>query len=94
MANCNCIDLVNDAMAEHNLELDLGLRVNWKTGKRLYPLPEICTRKIDKKKRGRTHVVLAHFCPFCGQKYDCEELDANVQDDRSETTLGSESGGN
>jgi len=39
----------------------------------MFSKPEVVvveTAKIDTKKRGRPPVMLASFCPFCGEKYD------------------------
>ena len=67
---CNCIDQVNEALASRNAQLDLGNRVDLRTGKRLEALPDLKLFKIDPKKRGSLPVLFAIYCPFCGTRYE------------------------
>ena len=58
---CSCISEVNAKLAESNGEL---LMTFWPVSR---PLME--TQKLDTKKRVKPPLVVATFCPFCGEKY-------------------------
>lgn len=74
---CDCIDRMNEGLAEHNACLDIPLMMNFKTGE-TYPSDRvmICCYKIDTKKRGRIPHLFANYCPFCGQAYAVEDQGA------------------
>ena len=69
-SDCTCIDDVNEMLEKENTVLDIGLRIDLKTGKTLPPRPEIYSRKIDPKKRGKASRIIATCCPFCGHKFN------------------------
>lgn len=59
---CDCIQQTNNMLKEHNVRLVSTM----------FSKPEVVvveTAKIDTKKRGRPPVMLASFCPFCGEEY-------------------------
>lgn len=58
---CNCITEVNAKLAESNGELAITF---WPM---VRPLLE--TMKLDTRKRVKPPLVVATFCPFCGEKY-------------------------
>ena len=58
---CNCIAEVNKHLAEHNTEITLPL-----IGRQQ---PFIQTNKINEKTRGKSALLFATCCPFCGAKY-------------------------
>jgi len=61
---CDCIDKVNEKLAEHNTELLL----NMFGPQRAF----IATEKLSREKRGKPAHLMATFCPFCGEKYSDE----------------------
>jgi len=65
---CNCIEETGAKLKEHNV----GLMFN------LFGPSRLCvgTYKIDSKKRGKEPLVFASFCPFCGEKYADEMVEA------------------
>jgi hypothetical protein len=59
---CDCISEINAQMGEqHNAVLVTTLFGEQKA--------VINTEKRDSRKRGKTPVMIASFCPFCGEKY-------------------------
>lgn len=60
---CDCIQQTNEMLKEHNIRLVSTM----------FAKPEVVviqTEKIDSKKRGRPPVMLASYCPFCGEKHN------------------------
>lgn len=60
---CNCIKETNEMLAEHNTVLVSTM----------FRKPDavvIATDKLDSKKRGRAGIMVASFCPFCGERYE------------------------
>lgn len=61
---CNCIELVDAELVEHNTQINVTMTLGQK------PLrARVDTHKIDDHKRGRPMTVTATYCPFCGKKY-------------------------
>jgi hypothetical protein len=61
-----CIRQINTALAAHNTQLNLIFQVvGPQAGK---PFIQIATIKVGDKKRGKPKMVVATFCPFCGEK--------------------------
>lgn len=67
---CDCIAKVNGHLAAYNTRLTFSLfgpRVTF-----------IQTDKLDAKKRGKPSLMVASFCPFCGDKYPDKMTDPAV----------------
>lgn len=66
---CNCIDIANRTLREKNTQIEpiisLGSKLELSIG--------IRTSKVDKSKRGPVIVVMAAFCPFCGEKLERDD---------------------
>lgn len=58
---CNCIEKVDAKLAEHNVALVTSLFGEPKCAVEVY--------KVDAKKRGKPPVMMASYCPFCGESY-------------------------
>lgn len=59
---CDCISETNKLLAEHNTTLVTTM----------FRKPDavvIATDKRDSKQRGRPALMVASFCPFCGERY-------------------------
>jgi len=72
---CNCLAQVQEHLAAHNTQIDVGLSIRDNTIKFLGVY--LKTHKIDTHKRGQPKNVIASYCPFCGEKYE-EPPDGNV----------------
>lgn len=59
---CECIHEANTMLASRNGELVITL----------YPVvrPVIETMKLNSKKREKPPMMVASYCPFCGEKYN------------------------
>lgn len=65
---CDCIALTNEALKEHNCQLDLAFEIDRETG--VIQTTVACHTVLLEKKRGAKALnILASFCPFCGAKY-------------------------
>lgn len=71
-AGCDCIELTNKALAEHNTELGLNFQINRQTGG-ITTYIAIHTTIVEKKRGARPVSILPTFCPFCGTRYLPEE---------------------
>ncbi len=61
---CDCIKLTNESLAVHNAELATQMGFGRHMDLRMVlPVP---TRKVNKKLRTKSIVLLPTFCPFCG----------------------------
>jgi hypothetical protein len=73
---CNCIALANEAFVQegHNTMLQRALDVT--TGKSRMV---VATEKIDSRKRQKAMLLIAAYCPMCGEQYESWEVrDASV----------------
>lgn len=70
---CNCIELVNDHLREHNTALATTFSLNAKRRVAEIVLP-VPTRKIDSSVRKAAVSIMPSFCPFCGHKHPVEEV--------------------
>lgn len=64
---CNCIATTNDALCESNTCLVLSMMIDMKGGKTRTELT-VPTKRINSKIRKGPLVVVANYCPFCGEK--------------------------
>lgn len=69
---CDCVDRMNEAMAARNAAIEIGMLIDYATGKLREAPPAIKVYKVDPKRRDRLPTLLATFCPFCGRKYEPE----------------------
>lgn len=66
--NCDCIERVDEKLAEQNLALDATFILK---PKKPYSTLSISThfKNLAKKKRGQKPTkILVTYCPFCGKK--------------------------
>jgi hypothetical protein len=63
---CDCIDKINEKLAERNTKLTATIIF----AKPSYLTPTIDTELVEKKRGARPCAVLPTFCPFCGTKYE------------------------
>ena len=63
---CKCIEKTNEALKEHNAELDTSFKFNFKTGKAPIVLPVALRKRSPSRKPLPT--LMATFCPFCGKR--------------------------
>jgi thiol-disulfide isomerase/thioredoxin len=59
---CNCNQELDELLKEHNTRL---VTTMFRTPNVVVPQ----TEKIDSKKPGKPFVVLASYCPFCGEEH-------------------------
>lgn len=64
---CDCIDVMDDKLAEHNTKLALTFGFGRDGSSHTYP--SIGTEKLDRKVRKGPALAIPTFCPFCGTKY-------------------------
>lgn len=70
---CSCRDRVNDELAEFNAQIAFGFSFS-NSSMDISP-PIIETEKVNKSlRRTKVPVVLAAFCPWCGESYKKEEV--------------------
>lgn len=62
---CRCIDKLEKLLQSQNQELALSLSMSSNYPDRCV----VATQKIDTRIRKKTPVLVASFCPFCGNKY-------------------------
>ena len=65
---CNCIELTNKALVEHNTELGLNFQINRETGS-ISTTIALSTVLVEQKRGARPVSILATFCPFCAERY-------------------------
>lgn len=63
---CNCVDVANKALRTKNTQIEPILAF----GSTLDLAIGIRTSKIDKTRRGNPVVVMATYCPFCGESLE------------------------
>jgi hypothetical protein len=66
---------MNEALAEHNAGLDIPLELDLKSGQHLPPRTQVPLYKLDKDRRPRRPlpVLMAAYCPFCGDQHRVDE---------------------
>lgn len=69
--SCNCIEEINDKLAEDGLSLDVGFVFS---GSSIVTRPYSRLMRKDngrpETRSGRRSSFIATFCPFCGIKYE------------------------
>lgn len=70
--SCDCIDLTDKALEEHNTRLGVSFRWNRTTGACTTTVA-IETEVLQKKRGARPRRLLPTFCPFCAKRYVPEE---------------------
>lgn len=68
--SCECIEVVNKELAEHNTQILLPMFTVGDNVRR----PFVETAKLDDKKRGKPLAMFATFCPFCGMRYEANKF--------------------
>lgn len=58
---CDCIKTTNALLADHNARITLSMIGDQH--------PFILTEKVNEKQRGKAPLLMASYCPFCGEKY-------------------------
>ena len=64
---CNCIDLTNAALSEHNTELGTVHIMHEQGWSRRIA---ITTNVVEKRRGAKPVRIVAQYCPLCGEKYD------------------------
>ena len=66
---CRCVQQVEKKLAEMNVELDIGIQCDPKTGKMSETGPCVVVQWIGgRKPRGKTLPrLVCTYCPFCGR---------------------------
>lgn len=67
---CECRKIIDDKLKPMNGRLAFGFSFG-SEGMELSP-PMIQTEKIDKRKRKKPPIILATYCPFCGDCYEAK----------------------
>lgn len=65
--SCKCAKTADAKLAEMNTAIDWATLIHPKNGDMQSRL-QIKTRKVDRKVRKGPVVLVATFCPFCGEK--------------------------
>lgn len=67
---CNCIEEVSEKLKPHGCGLDVPLIIP-RDAKAPMPPAKVAVRtyRLDFNKRKTPALVVASFCPFCGEKY-------------------------
>lgn len=67
---CDCISETNKLLAEHNTVLVTTM----------FRKPDavvVATDKLASKQRGKPALMIASFCPFCGEPYSAQKEAGN-----------------
>lgn len=67
---CNCIIEINDTLKQTNTELNVPFMLNDSS-----PRAIVSAVKRDTKNRENPMNILAIYCPFCGEKYQSNEME-------------------
>ena len=84
---CNCIDMTDAALAEHNSELGVVHIMSESSWSRSIA---ITTNVIEKRRGAKPVRIVAQFCPLCGVAYDERRTRAAAQK-RRRTSQGGQS---
>lgn len=63
---CNCIETMNKTLEDHNCKITRAVQLTNALG--LVARTVVQTEKLDKTKRKKPPVVMATYCPFCGER--------------------------
>lgn len=66
---CDCIEKIQEALAEYNTRLVIPLSFSIPARPKM---AIVATEKIETKKRGKAIRLYARCCPFCGIEYEQE----------------------
>jgi hypothetical protein len=66
---CDCITEVNKTLKEQGINTELDLAIMLSKLRDWTVRPKVTTKKIDGDIRGKPKLLVAAFCPFCGEKY-------------------------
>lgn len=70
-SGCNCIEQINEHLKERKAEIAQRLMLSNQMSDISVSPPIIATQWIGKKPRGeKLPVIMASYCPFCGEKYE------------------------
>lgn len=64
---CECIKDINEQLISRNLKVKIPIAS--RQGQLVALTPEIVTEKIDNSKKAGSAVLMAAYCPWCGEKY-------------------------
>lgn len=62
---CECQNTTNEMLKKYNAALQFSYFGEFRAF--------VQTIKLDEKKRGKRPLMLASYCPFCGEKYPAAE---------------------
>lgn len=65
---CNCHGRINAKLKEKNARLVTGFHLAADSIMKSLP-PIIALEKIDTSKRGKPPILIATYCPFCGERF-------------------------
>jgi hypothetical protein len=71
---CDCRKAVDERLSVSNARIAFGFTISG--GRRDLSPPMIVLEKLDDKKRGKLPSLLATFCPFCGERYEPKQREA------------------
>ncbi len=75
---CNCIDLTDAALSEHNTELGVVHIMSEPSWSRRIA---ITTNVVEKRRGAKPVRIVAQFCPLCGVQYAATTPREGSQDD-------------
>lgn len=67
---CDCRQAINEKLGEHNGRLASGF--SFGGGKMEFIPVLITTEKIDTRSRKKPPIVIASYCPWCGEQFEEE----------------------
>ena len=63
---CDCIAKMNEKLQDHNCKVTRAVQITDALG--LVARTVVQTEKLDRTKRKKPPVVMATYCPFCGER--------------------------